>query len=301
MSGHPPIQLNALRAFEAAARRSSVKEAARELNVSASAVSHHIRQLEALLGSALFQRTGRGVTLTDEGTRLLPKLAQGFGLITEAVAELHARTASGPLRISVLDIFAHYWLLPRIKSYPLGRKGFDLSIATSNRLVDFETENVDLAIRLGDGGWSQLDRQHLFNERLGVYAPPLLQDQAVPIFVSRHREEEWAAWRASARPPVGADAAVVLVDSASLALKAALDGAGLCLAGDTFANPELARGRLRLCDTAPAPSPRGGYWLVHPRGSARDPRVRNFRAWLLDQIAQPAPFEVGDSGSERAA
>jgi LysR family transcriptional regulator, glycine cleavage system transcriptional activator len=301
MSSRPPIQLNALRAFEAAARRGSVKEAALELNVSASAVSHHIRQLEALLGSSLFERTGRGVELTEDGAKLLPKLAQGFGLITEAVAELHARTALGPLRISVLEIFAHYWLSPRIRTYPLGRKGFDLSIAASQRVVSFETENVDLAIRLGDGEWPNLECEHLFDERLGVYASLQLHDPAPPIFVSRHREDEWNAWRGGARPPAAADAPVVMVETASLAMKAAIDGAGYCLAGDVFTALEVAAGRLRLCEPAPGLSDRGGYWLVHPRGAGRDPRVRNFRAWLLDQVAEAAPLTTVPGGDARQA
>lgn len=301
MSSRPPILLNALRAFEAAARRLSVKEAALELHVSASAVSHHIRQLEALLGCTLFERTGRGVELTEEGARLLPKLARGFGLITEAVAELHARTALGPLRISVLEIFAHYWLLPRIRTYPLGRQGFDLSIAASQRVVSFETENVDLAIRLGDGEWPNLECEHLFDERLGVYASPQLHGRAAPIFVSRHREEEWNAWRDGGRPPTQGHAPVVLVETASLAMKAALDGAGYCLAGDVFTALEVAVGRLRLCEPAPNLSTRGGYWLVHPRGAGRDPRVRNFRAWLLDEVVQATSRKACVADAGRAA
>lgn len=282
----PAIPLNALRAFEAAARHGSVKLAGLELNVSASAVSHHIRQLEALLGAALFVRDGRGLSLTEAGEQLLPKLAEGFSLIGEALDDYQARRTAGPLRISVLEIFAHWWLLPRLSSYPLARRGFALEIEASQKVVSFDTENVDAAVRIGDGAWPGVISDHLFDERLGVYGPVGELAEGAPVFVSRPRQDEWQAWRSSDTPPVGADAPVVLVDSASTALKAAIDGAGLCFAGDLFAERDVAAGRLRRLDIAAEKSARGSYWLVYPPRMRRDPRLQNFRTWLLDQAGK---------------
>ena len=258
-----------------------------ELNVSASAVSHHIRQLEATLGVALFVRDGRGLNLTEEGARLAPKLAQGCGLISAALEEHHAQEVARPLRLSVLEIFAHWWLLPRLGSYPLAQHGFALEIEGSQKVVSFDTENVDAAVRIGDGQWPGVRSDHLFDERLGVYGPVRDLPPDAPIFISRPRQDEWQAWRTSERPPAGAASPVVLVDSASTALKAALDGVGLCFAGDLFAERDVAAGRLRRLDRAAAISARGSYWLVYPPRLRRDPRLQNFRGWLLDQAAAP--------------
>ena len=281
----PAIPLNALRAFEAAARHQSVKLAALELNVSASAVSHQVRQLEELLGVALFTRDGRGVRLTEDGTALLPKLAGGFSLIEAALDEHHGRRAQGPLRLSVLELFAHWWLLPRLSSYPLARRGFELEIEASQQVVSFDTENVDAAVRIGKGGWPGVECDHLFDECMGVYGLPDIALETAPIFVSRLRQQEWRDWCAAERPPVSAGVPIVLVENASLALKAALDGAGLCFAGDRFAERDVLTGRLRRFDEADAPSARGDYWLVYPPRARRDPRLQNFRSWLLAQIA----------------
>ncbi|MCE3288368.1 MAG: LysR family transcriptional regulator [Caulobacter sp.] len=280
----PSIPLNALRAFEAAARHQSVKLAGLELNVSASAVSHQVRQLERTLGVALFTRDGRGVTLTPEGAALLPKLVEGFGLIEAALDEHHASRTAGALRLSVLEIFAHWWLLPRLSSYPLARRGFELEIEASQQVVSFDTENVDAAVRIGKGDWPGVVCDHLFDERMGVYGLPGIDLETAPIFISRLRQQEWRDWCASA-PPVAAQAPIVLVETVSLALKAALDGAGLCFAGDRFAERDVLTGRLRRFDEAAAVSPRGGYWLVYPPRGRRDPRLRNFRTWLLAQVA----------------
>lgn len=281
----PSIPLNALRAFEAAARHQSVKTAARELNVSASAVSHQIRQLEGQLGVALFVRDGRGVKITAEGEALLPRLIEGFALIEAALDDHHGRRTQGPLRLSVLEIFAHWWLLPRLSSYPLARRGFELEIEASQQVVSFDTENVDAAVRIGTGQWPGVECDHLFDERLGVYGLPDIDLGAAPIFVSRLRQQEWRDWCAADRPPVAVSAPIVLVETMSLALKAALDGAGLCLAGDCFAERDVLTGRLRRFDEASQPSERGGYWLVYPHRGRRDLRLQNFRAWLLDQVA----------------
>ncbi|HYE46935.1 MAG TPA: LysR substrate-binding domain-containing protein [Caulobacter sp.] len=282
----PAIPLNALRAFEAAARHQSVKLAAMELNVTASAVSHQVRQLEGQLGVALFVRDGRGVKITAEGAALLPRLVEGFALIEAALDDHYGRRTQGPLRLSVLEIFAHWWLLPRLSSYPLARRGFELEIEATQQVVSFDTENVDAAVRIGNGEWPGVLSEHLFDERLGVYGQPDADLGAAPIFVSRLRQQEWRDWCAAEHPPVAASAPVVLVETMSLALKAALDGAGLCLAGDCFAERDVLTGRLRRFDEATRPSERGGYWLVYPPRGRRDPRLQNFRAWLLDQVAR---------------
>lgn len=279
----PPIPLNALRAFEAAGRQLSIRRAAEELSVSPSAVSHQVRQLEAILGTSLFSRDGRGIQLSDDASQLLPRLTSAFKLIEAALDDHQCARALGPLRLSVLETFAHWWVLPRLSSYPLTTKGFELDIQTTLRPVNFETENIDAAIRIGHGQWPGVEAVPLFTERLGVYGAPTLKVAQPPLILSRHREAEWRAWCDSATPPSTAHHPVVLVESASLALKAALDGVGLCLAGDVFVDHQLKAGLLERLEACPTLSTRGGYWLVFPRRLQRDVRFRNFRTWLLQQ------------------
>lgn len=279
----PPLHLNGLRAFEAVGRHGSVKEAARELRVTPSAVSHQVRLLEEMLGMHLFDRRGRSITLTPYGAQLLPKLGAGFALINEALVDHHGRTAAGPLRLSVLETFALYWLLPRLQRYPLVQRGFELDISATQRLVSFETEHVDLAIRSGHGDWPGLEAELLLTERLGIYGPSGVDDAPI-LFLSRHRIAEWERWRPHVRH-AAASARMMLVNSSSLAIKAAVDGAGLCLAGDIFVQSEVDAGRLQLREQSPAKSSMGGYWLVHRVASRRDPRIRNFRRWLARETA----------------
>lgn len=254
-----------------------------ELNVTPSAVSHKIRLLEGLLGVHLFDRSGRSIEPTADGGRLLPKLGAGFALINEAMADHHVRTAAGPLRLSVVEIFALYWLLPRLSRYPLAKRGFELEISASPRLVSFETENVDVAIRSGNGCWPGVEVERLLTERLGIYRAPGKAVASV-LFVSVHRAAEWTAWQQYAGRPI-VSAQTIRVDSTSLAIKAAVDGAGWCLAGDVIAQSEVEAGRLELVERNAAPDVASGYWLVQPKGKRRDPRFRNFRQWLLQEIA----------------
>lgn len=297
----PPVPLNALRAFEAAARRLSVRHAAEELSVSPSAVSHQVRQLEAILGTSLFIRNGRGIQLSDDAVALLPKLTSAFALIEAAVDEHQANRVEGPLRLSVLDTFAHWWLLPRLSSYPLTTRGFELDIQTTLRAVNFETENIDAAIRIGHGDWAGAEAVPLFTERLGVYGAPRLNMSQPPLILSRHREAEWRAWCESPSPPAAAHQLVVLVESASLALKAALDGVGLCLAGDVFAELQTRAGLLKLHEACPHLSTRGGYWLVFPRRLQRDLRFRNFRNWLVKQVEDGATANLAGDAAPQGA
>jgi LysR family transcriptional regulator, glycine cleavage system transcriptional activator len=294
----PHLHLNGLRAFEATARHRSVKEAALELGVTPSAVSHQIRQLEALLGVRLFEKDGRGSILTEDGARLLPKLTQGLSLLKEALEDHFARTKAGPLRISVLETFALYWLMPRLNAYPFGRDGFGLRITASQRVVSFDTENMDAAVRLGHGGWEGLESEKLFDEHIGIFASPraLASNPHAPVFLSTHRISDWERVRPMLSPEL-ARAPRMDIESVSLAIKAAVDGAGYCLAGQEMVQAEIASGLLVNVMKRAVPSARGGYWLVYPARAKRDRRLRNFRGWLFDRIAETEPAERSASSS----
>lgn len=272
------VTLKALQAFEAAARLGSIARASEELGVTASAVSHQIAGLERRLGLRLFARQRRGLAATREGAALAGRLGAGFRLIADAVDEVLGEVR-GPLRISVLETFALYWLMPRLKE----AGPVELAIEAGQELAAFGTDNIDAAVRLGHGRWERLEADRLFDEAVALLASPL---GAPPrrLFLSRHRETDWAEWRARFGEPEGG-LAVSWVDSSALAVKAAADGAGHCLASLPLAKSEIAAGRLDLAHPGVLPSDRGAYWLVYPPGSLRDPRLRAFRSWLLEAAA----------------
>lgn len=275
------VTLNGLQAFEAAARLGSIGRAAGELGVTASAVSHRIAALERQLAVRLFVRERCGLALTREGEALGRGLRPAFRLMSEAVDELVGE-ARGPLRISVLETFALYWLMPRLKD----AEGLDLAIQAGQELAAFDSDNLDAAVRLGDGRWDGLVADRLFDETVALFARP---DGSPPrLFLSRHREADWAEWRERCGGGAEASLPVSWVDSSSLAIKAAADGAGHCLASVELTRSEVEAGRLVPTHPLVLPSRRGAYWLVYPRLSLRDPRLRAFRGWLLEAAARDA-------------
>lgn len=288
-----PVPLNALRAFEAAARHLSIKAAAEELAVTPSAVSHQLRILEDCLGLELLRRSGPRIALTETGRSIAPELSAGFGRIAQAVGGLRQERRHGPLRLSLLPTFAVHWLSPRLASYPFERQGFDLLIGTTQEAVDLAGGAADVAIRHGTGAWPGLEAELLFEESVGLLAPPALLRggkarlrQAVAqhtLFLSQHRRSDFAAWNAGRPGGPLTPAATVTVDSAGLGLRAAIDGAGFTLAGLQMAAADIAAGRLALACRHRLPVGKG-YYLVYPPALRGDRRLRNLRKWLFAQI-----------------
>ncbi|WP_108661787.1 LysR substrate-binding domain-containing protein [Acuticoccus kandeliae] len=283
-----PVPLNALRAFEAAARHLSIKDAALELNVTPSAVSHQVRILEAALGYDLLRRVGQRLEVTEAGAALAPGLTEGFAQIARAVGAVRNEAAEGPLRVSMLPTFATHWLSPRLSNYPIGREGFALDLSTSQIAVDIGAGAADAAIRHGRGDWPDLDCALLFVETVALLGhPSLLADPAAlrtriaaaNLFLSQHRRDDFAAWNGSLPDGPIRPAGVTIVDSAGLGLRAASDGAGITLAGIEIASADIAAGRLAIL--FPHRVRGGGYYLVSRKGLARDRRLHHFRAWLL--------------------
>ncbi|ORE90066.1 LysR substrate-binding domain-containing protein [Aurantimonas sp. 22II-16-19i] len=295
------VPLNALRAFEAAARHLSIKQAALELAVTPSAVSHQLRILEEALGVTLMQRLAGGLVLTEAGARLAPELTGGFGRIAGAVAGLRQERGSGPLRLSMLPTFASHWLLPRLARHPLERAGFDLLISTTQDAVDLASGAADVAVRHGRGNWRGLRADLLFEEHVGLFGPatadpPDLEEIRARIgratlFLSRHRRENYVRWNDTLPGGPIRPASVMTVDSAGLSLRAAMDGAGFALAGVEMAAYDVGAGRLSE-PFAHRIAAGGGYYLVYPEALARDRRVRNLSRWMAD-----AAGEGGEPGA----
>lgn len=292
----PP--LNALRAFVVAAKHLSFSRAAEELSVTPAAVSQQVRQLEDHLGCALFRRTSRQLLLTDEGQACLPGLAEGFEHLIEALAALDAVGEGGVLTVSVAPSFAAKWLLPRVDAFAIAHPEIDLRISAAMHLVDFETDDVDCAIRYGQGAYPGLVVEHFLSESVLPVASPSLVDSAriknsadLARVTLLHDDgpdrdascPDWAMWLKAAG--VAADASRgPRFDQSSLVLEAAAMGRGVALAKQRLAETDLLSGRLvQLFDLRQPVS--FAYYFVCPTRKRALGRVQAFHAWLLNQVA----------------
>jgi LysR family transcriptional regulator, glycine cleavage system transcriptional activator len=292
----PP--LNALRAFEAAARHLSFTRAADELHVTQTAISHQIKALEERLGVRLFRRLPRGLLLTEEAQRYLPPIRDAFDQIAAATEQLGAGGSSGRLTVSVLPSFAAKWLVPRLGRFRATHPDLDLRISASSQLVDFARDDVDTAIRMGAGRYPGLRVDRLFGERMvPVCAPklltgarPLRRPQDLREHVLLHDDDHtgWQLWLELAevegvdptRGPIFTDSAMVV--------QAAAEGQGVAIARRVLAAGDLAAGRLVQPFEVSLPHDLA-YYLVSPEATAEQPRIRAFRAWLLAEAqADPA-------------
>ncbi|MBN8506648.1 MAG: LysR family transcriptional regulator, partial [Burkholderiales bacterium] len=168
----PPVSLNSLRVFEAAARHLNFTQAAGELCVTQAAVSHQIRTLEAQLGQPLFVRTPRSLQLSEAGQQLLPALQQGLGLIERALSSLTTRQRVERLTVGVVGTFAQGWLLERLPAFEAEHPGIALRLLTHNNRVDLLAEGLDAAVRFGDGAWRSEAAQALMAAPLAPLCAP---------------------------------------------------------------------------------------------------------------------------------
>ena len=204
----PPLK--ALQAFESAGRHLSFTAAASELNVTPGAISQQIRLLEEFLELKLFRRLNRAIALTGDGQLFLPLIASGFEQFYEAVNLLRQRRSEGPLTITSAPSFISKWLIPRLVSFKALHPNIDVRIDTSDRLVDFSREDIDVGIRFGDGEYPELVSVFLFSfDLIPVCSPELLRDgkrlkevsdlRNFTLLHSNHDEldpgwPDWAMW-----------------------------------------------------------------------------------------------------------
>jgi len=296
----PP--LNALRAFEATARHLSVKNAAAELCVTPGAVSQMLKTLELHLGVKLFHRVNRGIFLTDVGQNYLPPVRNAFSQIAKASRRVSVAADSGLLTVSVTPFFANAWLVPRLKLFQDAHSDVDLQLVTSNALVDFSREGVDVAIRHGLGRYPGLASERVIAvEIVPVAAPALVAKLGVPKSpaaltrwpqVHDAERKGWHLWfQAQGVDEIGAPRGPAFDDS-GLLLKAILAGQGAGLLPAAMVTLELAERRLvKLADVAMLED--FAYYLVFPPAHLERPKVAAFRRWILE-VAAAVP-DVGNA------
>jgi LysR family glycine cleavage system transcriptional activator len=287
----PPLA--SLQAFAAAARARSVKDAARELHLSPSALSRQISALEEHLGTPLFLRLPTGLELTPAGRRYLETVARVLAELRDAQAALAPRR--GPLRVSALESFCAQWMVPRLGGFRAAHPDVELEIEATLRYADFERDPVDVAIRFGTGPWSALHSEPLVDLSYTPVFSPALRDGEPPLRtvddLARHPwihvtqvPDAWRDWaRAVGRPELRPPREIAF-DHVGIALSAAEAGQGVALGTNVVAARDLAEGR--LC--APFPRVRSArtYHLVCREEGLSDPRIAAFRDWLVAGLAE---------------
>ncbi len=292
----PP--LNALRAFEAAARHLSFTLAAEELHVTQAAVSHQVKGLEDHLGVALFRRLPRRLYLTEEGQALLPELTAGFDRLAQAVTRVGRQGQAGPLAVTLLTTFALGWLVPRLPRFQLKHPEIDVQLNTSARIVDFAREEVDCGVRHGLGNWPGVSMLRVMDSYLTPLCPPELagrlrryEDLAhVPVVHALGPTDEWASWLRAVGLPDLPLARGPAFDSTMIAVQAAMRGPAVAIGDPRFYPTELESGRLVQPFECVIPEEKAWWFVCLPAMEGR-PKIRAFRDWLIEEAAQTAPPE----------
>jgi LysR family glycine cleavage system transcriptional activator len=290
----PP--LNAVKAFEAAARSESFTRAAEELNVTQGAVSHQVKALEDTLGVKLFNRERQRLVITEAGREYLAVIRDALDRIAAGTERLVQRQSSGVLTVSTSPDFAAKWLVIRLGRFAESHPEIDLRISATAHYIDFAREEVDLAIRHGDGNWAGLDVVRLCSEQLFPVCSPKLVSGRNRITKAADllkfpllRLDDWKNWSrwfdaAGVAAPVTQGP---VLNRASMLIDAAVDGQGIALARTTLAAWDLINGRLiRPIDVSLRMS--NTYWIVCPKVTSSVPKVATFRNWLLAEAAEDA-------------
>lgn len=288
----PP--LNGLKAFEAAARSESFTRAAEELNVTQGAVSHQVKALEDILGLKLFHRERQRLFLTEAGRNYLAVIRDALDQIAIGTERLLQRQESGVITVSTSPDFAAKWLVNRLGRFAEKHPDVDLRISATTQYADFAREDVDIAIRHGDGNWPGLDVQRLYSERLFPVCSPRLvagrnriSKAADLLKFPLLRLEDAKNWTqlfeaAGVKTIVGPGP---VLNRASMLIDAAIDGQGIALARTALAAWDLINGRLvqpvgvslRMANT---------YWIVCPKAVSNVPKIATFRKWVFAEVAE---------------
>jgi LysR family glycine cleavage system transcriptional activator len=285
----PPMQ--ALRAFDAAARAGSLTRAAESLHLTHGAISHQIKALEEEFGVKLVERSGRGIRLTGEGERFAARLRTVLAELGDAVRKVTEQGNPRQLRLSTLPSFAARWLLPRIARFFKAHPDIDLEIRSSNGLVDFRRDDVDVAIRHGMGQWPGLVAEHLLDDVFFPVCSPRLGNGRLPkrpadlakVTLLRGEGEQWKPWFEAAGLDWPEPTRGPLYSDSSHMLQAAADRQGVAIARTSLLGNDLRNGVLvRLFDIEVV-SPRR-YYVVYPPRMAASPKLDAFRRWLQAEL-----------------
>lgn len=297
----PPLK--GIIAFEVVARSGSVNKAADEMNVTASAVSHQIANLEGFVGRRLFDRTSRGLVLTPVGERFRNDLTGALALI--ASAALNARSTEGVevLRIHVSPSFASLWLMPRLPNFLREHPDLRIQLSAAHTHSDFSRGEVDLDIRYGNVRWGDLHVETIFEEEMLPLASPALLKHAVirtpdqllaqPLIFSDVNVVQWPRWFAAHGVPVSPASYALRFDRAYMVIEAAVQGLGLALESNRLAEAHVKSGAL----VPVFPDGKGvrvhAHHIVFPEPHGKWSKVARFVSWLRREASRTATHARG--------
>jgi len=292
----PP--LNSLKSFEAAGRLLSFTRAAHELNVTQAAVSHQIKLIEGFLDVTLFVRTPRKLVLTEQGRALLPDIIEAFDKLSNAIGAVRQEPSSKMISVRLAPSFAAKWLSPRLKYFWLQHPEIDLCLYHAHLAVEFDREEIDIAVTYGKGDWP------------GVVADPILSLDFYPVctpaFMANDRPlsnidnlryysllhdanyECWSDWLKLAKiEDINANKGTI-IDDTNVLIQAAVDGQGVALGSTTFVQDLLDSGKLvKPFDITLVNE--FAYYVVCPEAHLENPSVQAFKNWLLALTEKPLP------------
>ncbi len=292
------LPLNALRAFDAAARHMSFKMAADDLSVTPAAISQQIRSLEDFLGVELFRRSNRSLILTEAAQLSLAPLKEAFDRMEEAVDIIADTKHTNVIKVSVSPSFASKWLVPRLASYYERRPQAIVKISASMSLTDFSADDVDLAIRYGAGDYPGLHAEEILRETVFPVCSPDLLASNKPLsepadllahtlihddsFSDDDTAPNWPMWLKAAGIAVVDGLPAIHFNTHSLAIEAAVMGRGVALARSAIAAEDLKAGRLVKPFGEEMPVAFAHY-IVCPADKLKSERIQDFTDWLNDE------------------
>lgn len=303
----PP--LNAVRAFEAAARHVSLSRAAAELHVTHGAISRQVRMLEARLGVRLLERRGRGLELTAEGRQYLAATREALDRLDSATAELTRKRGRDVLSVNVAPTFAINWLIPRLPAFRAACPGIEVRLVTDVETAEYSPSDCDLGIhsylladdqdlRRNRRTWKHLRFEQTFEEVMFPLISPRLLSEGPKLKTpadlkhhtllhSRSVEESWPEWLRAAGVPGLEGAASLHFDHVHFAIQAATQGLGVALGTQPCAADYLKSGAL-VVPFLGVVCRHSHYYLVYAESLGRTPRLARFREWFLDTVSQEA-------------
>lgn len=288
------LPLTALRSFEAAGRHLSFSKAAEELFVSQAAISRQIRELEELLGRALFKRLHRSVELTDAGQRLLKQTTRSFDDIDRRLSEIMSAPVQHVLKVSSEPFVGGIWLMPRLKNFRERYPDIDVTVIVDGRLVEFRNDDAELAIRFSAtrNSWPRVEARHLFDATITPLLAPALLAAGPPVQQPRdllrhtllHDDNRnvWGYWFEAAGVSDPTAQRGPMFPDGALGIQAAILGHGVVL-GDRVVNDEDIRAG-RLVRPFDIDVQHGAYFLVAPDFDALSEPARAFADWLREEI-----------------
>lgn len=307
MAPLPPLK--ALQAFEVAARHLSFKDAAHELNVTPAAVSQQIRALETFLGSPLFHRGTREVSLTAVGLNAAPILRDAFALIRSAVQQMQVNPLDRVLTVSVAPSFCARWLVPRLHRFRAAYPDCDLRLDATDALADFMHGGIDVAVRYGRGQYPGTQTRLLQNDvflpvcapsyaraaGLGDHPADLNRCALIHLEWSQERaaSPDWGAWLSAAGVSMANAQRGPRFSADMMALQAAVDGQGVMLASRLLAQDDLRAGRLvHLFPHIPPVPSAFALYLVFRSERQQDPRIAALLDWLQAEFSYQAALPL---------